>query len=252
MSWKCGETGYGEYGDSLDAGLITPPFFLGPGYVLEFWHWMDAQTIEGQPHRAYDGGMVELSVGGGPFEPISPPEGYPSYIIYSPIPGPFPVYTGVYSGSSDWTRACFNLIGPEGEAQLRFRFGSDGIHGGEGWYVDDVIVRPPTIAGVEGGEQLSLSPAPDRLRLFAPRPNPANPRVTLRFALPEPGPVSLEIFDVTGRLVHVLLKERRAAGLHEVVWDGRNAAGRAAASGIYFCRLSAGGTTDTQALVLAR
>jgi glucose dehydrogenase len=43
-----------------------------------------------------------------------------------------------------------------------------------------------------------------------------------------------------GRLVATLLDEQRAAGLHEVVWTGRDDAGRTVASGIYLYRIQAG------------
>jgi hypothetical protein len=46
--------------------------------------------------------------------------------------------------------------------------------------------------------------------------------------------------------------ERQPAGVHHVVWNGRTAEGRPAASGTYFYRLDAGGTTQTRQMVLVR
>ena len=41
-------------------------------------------------------------------------------------------------------------------------------------------------------------------------------------------------------------------GTYEIVWSGRTVSGRAAASGVYFCRLKAGAVLDTRKLVLLR
>ena len=70
-------------------------------------------------------------------------------------------------------------------------------------------------------------------------PNPFNPITRLKFSLKEKGHVSMRIYDVSGRLVRVLINEVREAGSYEVVWDGTNDGGRGTASGIYFCRMEA-------------
>jgi hypothetical protein len=89
------------------------------------------------------------------------------------------------------------------------------------------------------------------LRLDPPRPNPARAGTRLRFALPQAGPVSLQIFAIDGRLVRTLVRGTLPAGEREAIWDGRNNTGRAAAPGLYFCRLSAGARVLSQRLVLA-
>jgi hypothetical protein len=70
-------------------------------------------------------------------------------------------------------------------------------------------------------------------------PNPFNPITRLKFSLKEKGHVSMRIYDVSGRLVRVLVNEVREAGSYEVAWDGANDGGRKTASGIYFCRMEA-------------
>ena len=57
---------------------------------------------------------------------------------------------------------------------------------------------------------------------------------------------------VQGRLVRSLLNEVRSAGANQVNWDGRDQAGRGAASGTYFARLESGGRTSVKAMVLVR
>jgi hypothetical protein len=83
-------------------------------------------------------------------------------------------------------------------------------------------------------------------------PNPFNPRTTVSFALPADAPVSLRIFDASGRLVRVLVSETLPAGTHERVWNGADASGRAVASGVYFCRLDAGSFSQTRKMILLR
>nr|MEE4269585.1 FlgD immunoglobulin-like domain containing protein [Candidatus Krumholzibacteria bacterium] len=68
-------------------------------------------------------------------------------------------------------------------------------------------------------------------------PNPFNPITTIRFRLEKAEPTRLEIFDLAGRRVRVLLDEKRSAGDHEIQWDGRNTQGRTVSSGVYFYRL---------------
>lgn len=71
-------------------------------------------------------------------------------------------------------------------------------------------------------------------------PNPFNPATTVAFSLAEKGRVSLAVYDVNGRLVRVLVDEKREAGPHSVVWDGCNEQGQELASGVYFIRYRAG------------
>ena len=83
-------------------------------------------------------------------------------------------------------------------------------------------------------------------------PNPFNPRTVLRFEITQDGPVSLKVYDAVGRVVRVLVDEDLQAGPHEVVWDGRDMGGRAAASGIYFARLVTPSSVQSRKMVLSR
>jgi len=91
------------------------------------------------------------------------------------------------------------------------------------------------------------------LALHQNRPNPFNPSTTISFTLPGESAVRLEVYDVSGRLVARLLNgEKRGAGPHDVEWNGRDASGRAATSGIYVYRLIAGKETLSRKMVLLR
>ena len=70
-------------------------------------------------------------------------------------------------------------------------------------------------------------------------PNPFNPVTRVSFSLKKKGHISMRVYDVSGRLVRILIDEVRDAGSYEIVWDGTNNGGRTTASGIYFCRMEA-------------
>jgi hypothetical protein len=81
-------------------------------------------------------------------------------------------------------------------------------------------------------------------------PNPFNPRTTIAFELLETAGITLDIYDVSGRFVARIAEGRWEGGHHEVVWDGRNAAGAPCTTGVYFCALRAGSQCLTRKMVL--
>lgn len=83
-------------------------------------------------------------------------------------------------------------------------------------------------------------------------PNPFVTSTTLRFSLPEAGPVGLEIFDVRGRCVAVLVDGMMPVGKNLAVWDGTDSSGRKVAPGIYLCTLSAGSRAESVKMLLLR
>ncbi len=83
-------------------------------------------------------------------------------------------------------------------------------------------------------------------------PNPFNPATTLRFSIAEAGAVRLAVYDVNGRWVRTLVDGHRTAGRHVVIWDGRDDAGRAMASGVYISRLTTRNGALTRRLTLVR
>ena len=72
-------------------------------------------------------------------------------------------------------------------------------------------------------------------------PNPFNPETRIQFELPARTQVHLALYDSRGQLIRVLISGvTLSAGSHSSVWDGKDAAGQTAASGLYFYRLRAG------------
>ncbi|MBD3222655.1 hypothetical protein GF314_15580, partial [bacterium] len=90
----------------------------------------------------------------------------------------------------------------------------------------------------QGCEQQTAAPAVAAGPAVRAYPNPANPAATVRFELPRAATVRLTLHDARGRRLRTLASGPHPAGIHEVRLDGRDAAGRALASGIYLTRLA--------------
>ncbi len=81
-------------------------------------------------------------------------------------------------------------------------------------------------------------------------PNPFVSSTRIRFALPEPRPVSLKVYNVEGRLVRTLADRPYGAGRHELAWDGRDTHGSRVTAGVYFYHFSAGAFEAEKKMVI--
>jgi hypothetical protein len=72
-------------------------------------------------------------------------------------------------------------------------------------------------------------------------PNPFRPSTTIQYTLAERGPVTIAVYDVSGRRVRTLVDDVKDAGWYSVPWDGRNHAGQTLAAAVYFIEYEAGG-----------
>ena len=89
--------------------------------------------------------------------------------------------------------------------------------------------------------------APVAVTLEQNYPNPFNPATMIRYELADPAQVSLEVFDVLGRSVAVLVDEFQASGGYEVAFDASELAG-----GIYLYQLTADEKTLTRTMTLVK
>lgn len=247
-SWKCGGGGGEAYPNMMENVLLAPPVCLFDNSTLTFMHRMGAEAGSVYPYWAQDGAIVEISTDGGEtWQAIEPVGGYPcraassNTIFLSP-------YQRCYSGEIPWREETFDLSSFRGPVLLRFHFASDEQYGFEGWYIDDI--RIATERTTDAGED--TPPGGAVTALMSPWPNPFNPSVNIPFSLAAEGPVELSIFDVSGRLVRLLVDRPLPAGPHSASWDGRNDAGKTVSSGVYFCRMSAGIHESSHRLVLMR
>jgi hypothetical protein len=83
-------------------------------------------------------------------------------------------------------------------------------------------------------------------------PNPVREGTTIRFALDRARPVSLQIFDVDGRLVQTLVQGQLTAGEHRLEWPGTDGAGNLLPAGVYFYKLDSTEQSATRKLLILR
>jgi hypothetical protein len=83
-------------------------------------------------------------------------------------------------------------------------------------------------------------------------PNPVSNSTSIAFSLLSPSDVSLDIFDVSGRLVRKLTSGPREAGSHQVSWNGLDDSGSRLANGVYYYRLSTSTGVATKSLTLVQ
>jgi hypothetical protein len=111
-----------------------------------------------------------------------------------------------------------------------------------------------TVSGkaVLGGPERVVA-ASFRLLPVAPNPSTAGPG-HIAFDIPGPAarPVTVGIYDVTGRLVTRLAEGMRDPGRHVIAWDGLGADSRRLPAGVYWVQVVAGSETAAARLTLVR
>ena len=100
-----------------------------------------------------------------------------------------------------------------------------------------------TITGIAGEREIS----PVGFGLEQNYPNPFNPKTLISYHLPTDCFVKLDIHDISGREIGILVNERQPRGTHSVIFDASSLS-----SGVYFCRISAGTFVDTKKLVFIK
>lgn len=106
--------------------------------------------------------------------------------------------------------------------------------------------------GVKVGKKSGQTPAITQLMVLQNAPNPFTTETEFQVGLPAPSDVSVEIYDVAGRRVGQIEVKGAGAGWQQIPFAGRDAQGRALASGVYFYRVTANGTTVTRKMVITR
>ncbi len=248
-SMKLGGDGPAYYSNYVHAALIMPEFELGSNTFVKFHHWMDAGS-EGNS-GTWDGGMIQISVDEGDWFLIEPVDGYPCELLNLPN-SPFEPGTPLFAGNIDWEEVTLDLSQYSGNARVRFVFGSVGLITGEGWYIDDVNIMNYT--GSENNEILSSN---NYLGKNYPNPfNPSSagrsPTTTISFNINQESDVELEVYNLRGQKVRTLVNERLEAGLHDVIWNGKDDAARSVSSGIYFYKLKAANFEKTKKMILLK
>ena len=109
----------------------------------------------------------------------------------------------------------------------------------EGRELPGVLYSPTT---VDDGEEV-----PSAFVLAQNTPNPFNPSTTINWTLLDGDKTKVEIFNINGQKLAILLDEWREAGHHSTVWDAS-----AQAAGLYFCRVTSGANSKVMKMMLVK
>ena len=118
-------------------------------------------------------------------------------------------------------------------------------------------VTPEHLANAVLSVRLDGIGRPAQNLLLQNYPNPFNPETWIPYQLSEDSPVSVSIYDTTGRLIRTLSLGYQSAGFYNsreraAYWDGRNAVGEPVASGLYFYTLTTGDFTATRKMLIRK
>ena len=132
-----------------------------------------------------------------------------------------------------------------GCAAANFSFTASGIQEG-GAYRLQLSVDQPGIVAVPPD-------TPTSFLLGRVHPNPTRVGATISFTLPVKTDVLVEVCDVAGCVVRVVLPEQELpSGTRSLFWDGRDDSGRIVASGLYFLRTRVGSASVVRRLAVLR
>lgn len=92
----------------------------------------------------------------------------------------------------------------------------------------------------------------EKFKLFDNYPNPFNPSTTIKFELAQLCNVKIEIINLLGQKVRTLANSQLSAGVHSVLWNGKNDLNESVVSGIYFYRLISNRFSLTKKMMLIK
>jgi hypothetical protein len=240
-SWKFGGVDSGKYSNFSYGALVTPELCLAGNATLSFWHWIKVEMLS--QTYAWDGAIVEISTdGGGTWTRIAPIGGYPNK-IYGDSHCPLPANTPCFGTNSGWTEVTFDLSAYEGSARIRFVLASGAFYTSDGWYIDDLTIT-------DDAASVDIDPdglRPDRFSLHALAPNPVSSRAAVAFDVPAASRVTVEVFNVEGRLVDTITDATYQPGRHSLEWK----AGRLS-PGVYFVNMEARDFHETRKIIIVK
>ncbi len=113
-----------------------------------------------------------------------------------------------------------------------------------GWNIDDIqiyAVQDITVGISENADKTTT--------VLQSYPNPFSGTATIQYELFKEQKVSLEIYDLHGRIIYSLVDEMQAAGTHQLIWDGKASNGQLVNSGMYFVVLKCNGQVFNDRLI---
>ncbi|MEO0165532.1 MAG: C25 family cysteine peptidase [candidate division WOR-3 bacterium] len=237
-SWYCGNENTGQYVNNMNCYIQTIPFMIHKNSLLKFYRWFNVPIYGSDGiyvivlHNNNADTLDFIGTGGA--------------LQNRPI-------------NSDWFCEKYLLddYSSGDSIQIRIAFVSDNDgHTGEGFYIDDFSVEYQTAV-----EESIIEASGQKLKLEV-LPNPFQNQCVIKFHIsdfkfPQIDDVgqgfSLAVYDVVGRLVKSFnLSFYISNHASNIVWDGKDDAGRKLPAGIYFIQLEAGNKKEIQKVILLR
>ncbi len=240
MEWTFGAdhdlSGYNRYEihlahDSLDNRVIkrsinveaAGPPAVPEGFIVEAGdgegkvklHWTESQELD------LEGYILHYGTASGLYDGIGSSR------------GDSPIYISAYSG--------LDLSGLEPGETYYFALQSVNTFGYSSDMSDESTVMVPVSV------EMIASDRPESFGLFQNYPNPFNPMTVIRYDLPESAEVRLEVYDLLGRRIAVLVSEQQQPGSYSVTFDGQDLS-----SGLYLYRIQAGPYVKSSQMMLLK
>jgi hypothetical protein len=105
-----------------------------------------------------------------------------------------------------------------------------------------------TLTSVQPKDQI----VPDKFFVSQNYPNPFNPSTTIEIQLAETNNLIVSIFDVTGRLINILVNNKLEAGLYSVEWNGKDQNGQLLPTGVYIMKVVSGKNNHNQKIAFVK
>ncbi|MBC8190941.1 MAG: T9SS type A sorting domain-containing protein [FCB group bacterium] len=193
---------------------------------------LSVSTVSGHPHLSWSG-TPEL-------------DGVEKYTVYRGIGGAYNTAVSNLTSNS-WTDTAVesNRFGDLYQYKVR-TYSGDGNMSSDGY--SNVVTFTgdgPLNKKVRQDDTAELSSH----LIASAYPNPFNPSTIIAYTLPDESDISLQIFDVNGRVVYEYSHPSQSMGNHAIEWRGNDKLGNSVKTGMYFARIKAGQNTRVLKLI---
>ncbi|MDA3812686.1 MAG: T9SS type A sorting domain-containing protein, partial [Candidatus Cloacimonetes bacterium] len=118
---------------------------------------------------------------------------------------------------------------------------------------DVVVIEGSATTGINfwlvtGSEDILISAT----QLNSNYPNPFNPVTNIAYSIKETGNVTIEVYNLKGQLVKMLINDVKETGDYTTIWDGTDSCNNPVSSGVYFYKMKSGNYTETKKMILMK